>query len=471
MSFRIEKDPLGKKKVPKDALYGIHTQRAKENFQISGNTLSLDIFHSIAEIKIAAAQANMKLGLLDKKKGQAIVKAGEAVLTGKYDKEFVIDAYQAGEGTPTHMNVNEVIANLAIGLLKNKKGNYKIINPYDHVNMGQSTNNVVPSALKISSVKNLSKLNLILDELEDVLIMKGNEFKSVLKSGRTHLQDAVPITLGQEFHAYGISIQKNIQRIERIIDELKELNVGKNAVGTGINTHPDFTKKILKNLSKINKINWRESQEPIFSTQNISIFLEASDILKILAIDLNKIANDLRLLSSGPNTGLREINLPAVEPGSSIMPGKVNPSIAEMLSMVCYQVMGNDETVNLASQASQLELNVMIPVIAKNLLDSIDLLSNAVDTFTKKCVKGIKANEDVCLFYYEHSSGLATLLNPYIGYEKAAEVVQESLKTGDTISNILIKNRLITKDELERILDYRNVTKPNLKKRQTGDIY
>lgn len=451
MGFRVEKDVLGKKKVPKGVFYGIHTQRAKENFKISGNTLPLDLFYAIAEIKIAAAFANKELKLLESKKCNAIVKAAREVFKGKYDKDFVIDSFQAGSGTPTHMNVNEVIANRANLILGGRKGNYNLVHPNDHVNMGQSTNNVFPSAIKIVSIRKLENLIIVLGDLQKSLFRLGKNFKSIKKSGRTHLQGAVPITLGEEFKAYAVSIKKNIPWIKNSIEELKVLNVGKNAIGTGVNTPKNFTRLILKYLRKSNKINWKVSKYPIYSTQNVTVFLETSQVLKLLAINLIKISNDLILLTSGPRTGLSEIELPAVEPGSSIMPGKINPSMAEMLNMVCFQVIGNNEAISLASQAGQLELNVMTPLIAKNLFESIEILTNGVNAFTKKCVKGIVAKEKVCEYYYEHSAGLATLLNPYIGYDKAAKVMKDSLRTGKSIREIVLERKLLTKKDVNKI--------------------
>ncbi len=464
MTFRVERDYLGEKKVPLAAYYGIHTQRAKESFNIIGHPLPLQIIYALAEVKIAAAHANIELNLLEQKKGNAIIKAAKEILIGNYDKEFVVDAFQAGAGTPTHMNVNEVIANIAIELLGESKGNYSIVHPNDDVNMGQSSNNVFPTAIKIATYKQLELLLHSLISLRNNLMKKSEEFKSILKSSRTHLQDAVPITLGQEFHAYATSIKENILRIKALYRNLKILNIGKNAVGTGINTYPDFTKKILKHLQKINNIQWEEAKDTIYFTQNITLFLETSSTLRMLAVDLLKQANDLMLLSSGPNTGLREINLPPVEPGSSIMPGKVNPSIVEMLSMVCFQVIGNDHAISLCTQRGHLDMNVMTPLIAKNLIESTSILIKSIETFTDKCVKKITANDNICKYYFEHSAGLATLLNPYIGYDKASEVVQESLKTGESIFEVISKKKLLKKEELDRILDYRKVTQPNLTK-------
>ncbi len=464
MRFRIEKDPLGKKKVPNEALYGIHTQRAKENFPISNVTLPKEFFHTIAELKIAYSKANAELGLLDQRKASYIIKASKEILQNKHDKHFIIDQFQAGMGTPTHMNVNEVIANRALVLMGYNKGRYHIIHPNDHVNMGQSTNNVVPSALKMLSRSRLTTLLQVLDALAYELSKKAKSFNTILKSGRTHLQDAVPISLGQEFHAYATAIKQHKKHLEANLPFLTELNLGGNAIGTGVNTTPDFAKRTLKHLKSASKIPWRLVKDPIFATQFHSGFIELSGDMNALAVDLVKIGNDLRLLTSGPRAGLHEINLPAVEPGSSIMPGKVNPSMPEMLTMVCFQVMGNDEAMQMAAQAGQLELNVMFPLIAKNTLENLALLTNAIEAFTKRCLTGITANKDVCAFYLEHSSGIATFLNPYIGYDKAAAVVEESLRTGLSIPEVVLKRKLLTKQQLKQILNVKRLTKPSLRK-------
>ena len=461
MRTRTEKDLLGKKKVPSDALYGIQTQRAKENFQISGQTLPKELFYAIAELKIATARANKELKMLDSKRAALIERAAQEIMKGVHDDQLVIDAFQAGMGTPTHMNVNEVIANRALELAGKRRGLYSYIHPNDHVNMGQSTNNIVPSAIKLVAYDKTIQLLESLVHLQKALMDKSKAFKSITKSGRTHIQDAVPITLGQEFHAHATAVSNNIKRIIQQLPNLQEINAGRNAIGTGINTHPQFTPKICKNLRKLRSGNWHPSPEPIYATQYSTVFFETSSNLRLLAGDLTKLANDLRLLSSGPNTGLNELSLPAVELGSSIMPGKVNPSMAEMLNMVCFQVMGNDEAISLASQAGQLELNVMIPLIAKNLLDSLDLLNNGIKAFTNKCVKGIKANKKVCEHYLNNSTGLATLLNPIIGYEAAAELVKESLKTGKTIVELLTYKHILSEREAKKLFNTKNMTSPN----------
>ena len=461
MKSRIEKDSLGKKKVPYDRYFGIHTQRSIETFQVSKKRINFELFLTITEIKIAAAKTNMELGLLNKKIGNAIIKACKEILNGKLNREFVVDIFQAGAGTSTHMNVNEVIANRAIEILKGKKGDYRLVHPNDHVNMGQSTNDVFPSAIRISTYFKLISLINNLNLLNKELLKKSNEFKAVLKSGRTHLQDAVPMTLGQEFHAYAYMVEKDIQRIKKTMDFLIKLNIGGNAIGTGINTNVKFKKKIIINLRMINKVNWKSSEDYISDTQSVTDFLDVSEMLKIIAIDLIKIANDFRLLSSGPITGLKEIKLPAIEPGSSIMPGKINPSIAEMMNMICFQVIGNNEAISYSAQAGQLELNVMMPLIAHDLLDSLDILNNGIKIFINKCIIGIKVNKEVCKYYFEHSMGLATLLNPYIGYDKASWVVKESLKTGKSISGVVLEKRLLTKDKLDEIFNIKKIAGTN----------
>ncbi|MFQ5620845.1 MAG: aspartate ammonia-lyase [Candidatus Nanoarchaeia archaeon] len=461
MRTRTEKDPLGKKKVPSEALYGVHTQRARENFRISGNTLPKEIFHAIALLKIAAAQANSSLKFLENKKANLIIRAAKEIKKGNHDKHLVIDAFQAGMGTPTHMNVNEVIANRALELAGKRRGQYSYIHPYDDVNMGQSTNNIVPSAIKIVAYDKTIDLLQALDNLQKALRDKSKQFKNITKSGRTHLQDAVPITLGQEFHAYATSTADNMKRLLQALPSLKELNAGRNAIGTGVNTHPKFTKKICNNLSKLTHTKWTPSRDPIQATQSATVFFALSSNLRLLANDLTKLANDLRLMSSGPRTGINELYLPAVEPGSSIMPGKINPSMAEMLNMVCFQVMGNDEAISLAAQAGQLELNVMMPLIGKNLLESIDLLTNAISAFTKRCVKGIKVNKKACKYYLEHSTGLATLLNPYVGYDAAAELVKEMLRTGKSLTNLIREKKLLSEKDLKNLLNPKNITSPN----------
>jgi len=360
------------------------------------------------------------------------------------------------------MNVNEVIANRASEHLGKEKGDRTLVHPNDDVNKGQSTNNIIPSSIRVASTILLEDLITNLTLLRDSFLKKSETFSSVLKSGRTHLQDAVPITLGQEFHAYATAINKNILRLDDSKKFLKILGVGGNAVGTGINTHKNFRDKIIKHLNKETKIDFKVTNDGIESTQFLTDIAALSSILKLIAIDLNKIANDLRLLSSGPKTGFNEINLPAVEPGSSIMPGKINPSICEMINMVSYQVMGNDNTITMCCTAGNLEINTKMPMIGHNILESIEILSSATKTFSKKCVEGITANREQCLWYVENSAALATALNPHLGYDKVSFLVKDSLKQNKSVKELVLEKKLMTKKELDKILDPKKLTQPNL---------
>lgn len=451
MAYRKEKDYLGEKLIPENKYYGVQTARAVDNFPISGFTLSKEMINAISEIKMAAAKANMELKKLDKKKGEAIVKAAKEVLDGNFDRDFPVDAFQAGAGTSSHMNLNEVIANRACEILGGKKGELGLIHPNDHVNMSQSTNDVFPTAIRIASLKLLEKLLPEMDSLGKAFKLKGREFKSIIKSGRTHLQDAVPITLGNEFNAYGESVIKWKKRVENARGSLELLGIGGSAVGSGINTHPKYRAKVVKNLRVITGLDLRSSPDLFEAMESMAPFVELSGSLKGFCFDLVRICNDLRLLSSGPRTGFDEINLPAVQPGSSIMPGKINPVIAEMTTMVAFQVIGNDLTISMAAQAGQLELNVMMPVIAFNIVISLKILTNALKVLREKCVEGITANKDVCRRYAENSLGLATILNPYIGYAAAAEVAKESNRTGRSIIDVIREKKLMSDEDIERI--------------------
>ncbi|MBI5491872.1 MAG: aspartate ammonia-lyase [Deltaproteobacteria bacterium] len=461
--FRIEKDTLGEKPVPAEAYYGIQTLRAKENFPISGILPKPVFIMATAIVKAASARANMDLGLLDRRKGAAILRAAQEAAAGRLDKEFIVDVYQAGAGTSHNMNANEVIANRAIELLGGRKGGYDIVHPNDHVNMSQSTNDTMPTALRIAAFISSSDLMEALEGLTAELEKKSKEFSKIIKSGRTHLQDAVPVTLGAEFGSYAASVKSSAQKIKTTRDGLKKIGLGGTAVGTGLNTHPRYRATVLKMLSNESGIKGLKKAPDRFEALNsMGDFTALSSALRDLSVELIRIANDLRLLSSGPRTGLSEISLPAVQPGSSIMPGKVNPVMAEMLDMVGFQVMGNDLTVHLAAQAGQLELNVMLPVINYNLLQSIDILTAAIKAFTGKCVAGIKADERRCRRFFEDSVGLATILNRLIGYEKAAQVAKESALTGKTVKEIVIRKGILTEDEWERLLAPRAVTGPGV---------
>jgi len=462
MGFRKEHDSLGEREIPEDVYYGIQTQRALENFPVSGIKPHPNFIKASVMIKIASAKTNTELGVLDKKIADAIVKAGWEVIDGQFQDQFVVDVFQAGAGTSHHMNVNEVLANRAIEHLGGKKGDYRVVHPNDHVNMGQSTNDVFPTAMRISVLISIEGLIPVLKKLEESFRQKGKEFDSVIKSGRTHLQDAAPIRLGQEFKAYSSIIDKAISNIEEALESLKELSIGGSAVGTGLNTLPEYRTKLIQKLREMTSFDLVESKDMIEGIQSMAPFVKLSGTLRLLAIELTKIANDIRLLSSGPKTGLAEINLPPLQPGSSIMPAKVNPVMAEVLNMVCFQVIGNDLTISMASQAGQLELNVMMPVIIYNLLYSIDILENVLDVFTDKCVDGITANVERCKKYVEESMGLAAALNYHIGYEKASEIAKEATAKGKTIRELLIEKNIFSKEEIEKILDIRSMTEPGI---------
>lgn len=458
--FRIEHDPLGEKEVPVSAYYGIQTTRAIENFPISGVMPAEEFIRATALIKKAAALANMDVSKLDKGRGKAIIQAAGEIVEGKWHDQFVVDVFQAGAGTSHNMNANEVIANRGIELSGGKRGDYSIIHPNDHVNMSQSTNDVFPTAMRISAIFAVEKLMPMLQGLEKALSRKGKEFDKIIKSGRTHLQDAVPIRLGQEFSGYAVAIGKAGVEIRRETERFLELGVGGSAVGTGINTHPDYQRRVIYHLRKLTGMKFSGSKNLVASMQSMGDFVSLSGKLKVLAVELIRIANDLRLLSSGPRTGLSEIRLPAVQPGSSIMPGKVNPVMAEVLDMVGFQVIGNDTAVTLAAQAGQLELNVMMPVINYNLLQSIHLLTNVIKVFTERSVKGIVADEVRCRDLAERSIGLATILNPVIGYEAAAKLAKEAIATNRSIRDLVIEKGILAREKVDSLLDSYRMTGP-----------
>ncbi len=459
--FRLEKDSLGELPVPGKAYYGIQTLRAFRNFPISGIPPKKSFIDATAMVKKAACMANMGLGLIDKKRGAAILKAADEVIAGRFHGEFIVDVYQAGAGTSHNMNANEVIANRAIEILGGRLGDYGLVHPNDHVNMSQSTNDTMPTALRLAALISSKCLISELGALEAALRGKAREFDRIIKSGRTHLQDAVPIRLGQEFGSYAASIRSSIEKITAAKEGLKRIGLGGTAVGTGLNTHRLYRERVLRALSKVSGIKGLKKAPNAFEALNgASDYTAFSGALNDAAVELIRMANDLRLLSSGPRTGLAEITLPPVQPGSSIMPGKVNPVMAEMLDMVCFQVAGNNLTVILASQAGQLELNVMLPVINYNILQSIDILASSVRAFSEKCVKGIKADRGRCRAYFENSVGLATVLNKFIGYEKAATVAKESASTGKTIKKVVHEKGIITEEEWDRLLDPSSITEP-----------
>ncbi len=459
MEVRIDHDSLGDVHVPKDAYWGPQTQRAVENFPISGLRLQPAFIRAQAIIKRACAKANMELGELDEEIGEAIVKAAEEILDGKLLDQFVVDVYQAGAGTSQNMNANEVIANRAIELLGGQKGDYPRVHPNDHVNRGQSTNDTIPTAIHIAGLEEIThKLLPALETLRAALAEKAAEFDGIIKAGRTHLQDAVPMRLGQEFGAYARMIELGSERVRRASQELVELAIGGNAVGTGINTPEGYKELTVKYINEGTGLSFRPAENPFEAIQNRDAVVNVSGALRTVATSINKIADDLRLLASGPTTGLNEINLPAVQPGSSIMPGKVNPVLAEMMNMVCYGAMGCDHVVSRAGQAGQLELNVMMPVMAYYFLHAIEILMNGAQAFTERCVRGITVNEEVCKAYAEGTPQVVTALSPYIGYEKAAEVLKEALAHDRTIREVVREKGLLPPEQLEEALDLRRLT-------------
>jgi len=459
MDFRNEKDVMGEVKVPSNSYYGAFTQRAKENFKISGIRAHKEFLVSLATIKKAAALANIELKQLDEKTGNAIVNAADEMIAGKFDSYFILDVYQAGAGTPFNMNCNEIIANRATELLGGKLGEY-IVNPNNHVNMAQSTNDAIPTAAKLAILSLIENLTSEAEKLKDSLRNNGVEFNDILKVGRTHWEDAVPVTLGQEFESYAVALEKDIERIISAGRELKELGIGGTAIGTGITAHPKFHEIIIKHLKELTSIDVKTSKNLLEQAQNYNCFVSFSSSLKMLAIGLIRIANNLSILNSGPKSGIAEIMLPDVEPGSSIMPGKINPSIPECVLMVCFDVLGKDKTVESAAQYSILELNVMCPIIAYNILQSMRILANAMKMFREFCITGIRANKERCLELLHKSTAIATALNPYLGYQVVSKVVKESLKNNSTIKETVLKYNLIEEEELDRILSPEEMTKP-----------
>lgn len=460
MKTRTEHDSLGEKKVPYDAYYGTETARAIENYPISGLRFHPAFIWATAAIKKAAAQANLSLKRLDSRIGKAIIRASEEVMAGKFNDQFVVDVFQSGAGVSQHMNTNEVIANRALEILCYRKGDYSKVHSHDHVNMGQSTNDVIPAALRIATIKLLREFYPAGEKLANALSQKAREFRGIIKSGRTHMQDAAPITLGQEFSGYARAIEKGIERIRTAERNLHELGIGGSAVGTGLNTTLAYRRKLVQNLNQITRFNLKSGENLFELMQSTADFSSVSGELKTLALALIQISNDFRLLSSGPKTGFNEIVLPACQPGSSIMPGKINPVMPEMLTMVCFQVVGNDTAISLATQAGQLELNVMIPAIIHNLLTSIEILKNGMNVFTRFCVLGITVNKKRCYDYAETSYGIAAALNPYIGYSRAAEIVKESVRTGKTLRQIILERRLLPEKKLKEILSPEKLTVP-----------
>jgi aspartate ammonia-lyase len=463
VDVRVETDSLGKVEVPSEALYGAQTTRAVGNFPISGLRANRFLIRALAMIKLAAAEANAELGLITEEQGKAIAQAAQEVLDGKHHEHFVVDVFQAGAGVSLHMNTNEVLANRANQILGEDLGSYKKVHPNDHVNYGQSTNDVFPTGMRLSALLALEELYPVLDGLAGSFAAKAEEFKDVLKAGRTHMQDAVPITLGQEFAAYAVAVREASAAIRRNAVTLRSLGLGGSAVGTGLNTHPDYRQKAVAKLARLAKLELHLAYDLRYAMQSCAPMADVSGALRGLALEMIRISNDLRLLSSGPNTGFNEIHLPSLQPGSSIMPGKVNPVLAELTAMVGFQVVGNDTTVAMAVQAGQLELNVMMPAMAHATLESITILTNTLRELDVHCIRGITANRERNAFYAGSTIALATALNPYIGYRKAAELVKESVATGRSIVEIARDKRLLSEDQIAEILDPKNMTEPHAK--------
>ena len=459
---RREHDLLGEKNIPVECYFGIQTMRAIENFNISRVRLHFfpELIRALAMVKEAAANANRDLGLLDGRIAQAIVEACREIRDGALHEHFVVDMIQGGAGTSTNMNANEVIANRALELLGHERGEYRYCHPNNHVNLSQSTNDAYPTAVRIALINSLEKLVETLKWLVDAFRAKGAEFASVIKMGRTQLQDAVPMTLGQEFEAYAANLAEEIDRIEQNYRLFLEVNIGATAIGTGINADPDYMPLCIRYLREISGLPLVAATNLIEATNDTGAFIMNSSALKRLATKMSKICNDLRLLSSGPRTGLNEINLPPMQPGSSIMPGKVNPVIPEVVNQVAFKVIGNDLTITIASEAGQLELNVMEPIIVHSLFENIEMLSNAMNTLRDRCVAGITANEEICRRMVYDSIGLVTALNPYLGYETSTELAKEALATGKGIYDLVLERKLLSREELDNILLPENMLKP-----------
>ncbi len=462
MSYRLEKDSLGQVQVPAEMYYGVQTQRAVENFPVSGRTLPPEMTWSTAMIKKAAAMVHADLGILDRKVAGAIAAAADRVLSGELDSHFVVDVYQAGAGTSYHMNVNEVIANLAEEALGGKRGEYRLVNPNDQVNMGQSTNDVVPTSIRLACLKMAPPLVSAVGVLSRAFEERARAFEGIVTTGRTHLQDAVPVKLSQEFGGYAHTLAKAEKQLRSTFNRAGVLGIGGSAAGTGLNTHPEYVPRMIATLRELTGFDLSADPDLFAAMASLDVFVDISGRMKALAVELIRITNDLRLLSSGPTSGLAEILLPPLQPGSSIMPGKVNPVIPEMTAMVCFQVIGNDQCITMAAQAGQLQLNVMMPVVAWNIVESARILTGAVRLLAGRCVSGLQADPERCRMYFEKSLGTATVLNPVIGYLNTAEIVKESAKTGRSLKEIILERGILSPEELDAALDPERITKPGI---------
>ncbi|MGE7884412.1 aspartate ammonia-lyase [Bacillus sp. NPDC094077] len=460
--IRIEKDFLGEKEVPSTAYYGVQTLRAVENFPITGYRIHPSLITAMAIVKKAAALANMDTGYLAKDIGQEIAEAAQEIVDGKFHDQFIVDPIQGGAGTSINMNTNEVIANRALERMGYEKGEYAKISPNTHVNMAQSTNDAFPTGIHIATLMMLEELLITMDELHSAFRTKAKEFDHVIKMGRTHLQDAVPIRLGQEFEAYSRVLERDIKRIKQSRQHLYEVNMGATAVGTGLNANPTYIEQVVKHLRTFSGFPLVGAEHLVDATQNTDAYTEVSAALKVCMMNMSKIANDLRIMASGPRVGLAEIQLPARQPGSSIMPGKVNPVMAEVINQVAFQVIGNDHTICLASEAGQLELNVMEPVLVFNLIQSISIMNNGFRVFREYCIKGITANEELLKQYVEKSVGIITAVNPHIGYEAASRIAREAIETGKSVRELCLEHGVLTDEELDIILDPYEMTHPEI---------
>lgn len=460
--FRVENDFLGSKQVDKNAYYGIQTLRAVENFPITGYRVHNELIKAMGIVKKVAALANMEIGRLYRGLGEVVVKAADEIIEGQWHEQFIVDPIQGGAGTSLNMNANEVIANRALELLGHEKGDYRHLSPNSHVNMAQSTNDAFPTAIHIATLSLLEQLLITMRRMHEVFADKAKEFDPVIKMGRTHLQDAVPIRLGQEFEAYRRVLERDIKRIEHTRHHLYEVNMGATAVGTGLNADPRYIEVVVEHLAEISGLPLVTADHLVDATQNTDAYTEVSAALKVCMMNMSKIANDLRLMASGPRTGFNEISLPARQPGSSIMPGKVNPVMAEVINQVAFQVIGNDHTICLASQAGQLELNVMEPVLVFNLIQSISIMNNSFQVFTDFCLAGIEANKEKLERDVERSVGIITAVNPHLGYEVVSRIAREAILTGESVRDLCLKYNVLSEEELNLILDPYEMTHPGI---------
>lgn len=461
-AYRIERDFLGEKRIPTDAYYGVQTVRAVENFPITGLRIDQTLIRAMAIVKKAAALANADVGQLDRRIAEAIVAAADEIIAGRLHDQFIVDPIQGGAGTSINMNANEVIANRALEILGEEKGNYRVISPNTHVNMAQSTNDAFPTAVHISLLLSLDRLLQEMEELHKEFLRKAEEFDPLIKMGRTHLQDAVPIRLGQEFAAYACVLARDRERIDRTREGLYAVNMGATAVGTGLNADPEYIEKVVGYLARLTGLPIRRADNLVDGTQNTDCYMEVSSALKTCMINMSKVANDLRLMTSGPRCGFGEINLPPRQPGSSIMPGKVNPVMAEVLNQTAFQVAGNDLTISMACEAGQFELNVMEPVIVFNLMQSIRIMTRVFAVFRSYCLSGITANKERMESYVNESMGVITAINPHVGYETAASIAWEAIETGRPVREIVLERGVLTAEELDRILDPYEMTHPGI---------